>query len=294
MKERKFYKYVFIIFMILASIYSYNNYLRPIKINNKINRDSEHYINDLYQSDAYYYNKLNKQEKMFYDDIVKYVKEGKRKAKINLTKYGCKKLVGCSVNIHDIYFFVTMDHPELIELTYLRYENENNSSIIEIEINNLSRFNFINKLHIKKMQRIVEDIRKATENMTDIEKIEYVYNWIGDNTKYDFAFTYSSKNQSAYNSLVKGGGVCASFAKTSQIIFQNIGIESWVVMSYDHMWNVIKLNDKYYFFDSTVASAIRKDGLGYYNGLNSSYLQGNKLKHPDFFPKISTDEYYKK
>ena len=86
------------------------------------------------------------------------------------------------------------------------------------------------------------------------EKIKYVYNWMGNNTSYDKTFTWSSKNQSVYSVFMSKEAVCAGFAKASQIIFQNIGIESYGVAGQTggpHMWNIIEYDGKYYFFDST-------------------------------------------
>ena len=43
--------------------------------------------------------------------------------------------------------------------------------------------------------------------MSDLEKIKYVYEWIGDNAYYDKLLTGSSKNQSIYNVFIKGNAV---------------------------------------------------------------------------------------
>ena len=60
--------------------------------------------------------------------------------------------------------------------------------------------------------------------MSKKDKITYVYNYVASHN-YDRTFTYSSSNQSAYSFFSGGKSVCAGFAKASQIIFQNIGMD---------------------------------------------------------------------
>lgn len=88
--------------------------------------------------------------------------------------------------------------------------------------------------------------------MKDLEQIQYIYNWIGENNSYDTMFTTFAKNQSIYNVFMNKNAVCAGFAKNSAVIFQNIGIESYTITGYstgEYMWNIVKLDGKYYCCD---------------------------------------------
>ena len=62
-----------------------------------------------------------------------------------------------------------------------------------------------------------------------------------------------SKNQSIYNVFMNKNAVCAGFAKASQVIFQNIGINSYTITGEStgpHMWNVVELDGKYNFINT--------------------------------------------
>ena len=127
--------------------------------------------------------------------------------------------------------------------------------------------------------------------MDDQEKILYVYNWIGDHNTYDKVFTYMSKNQSIYNVFVKKKAVCAGFAKASQVIFSRIGIESYIASGEStdyHMWNIVKYQDHYYYFDSTFAVSRQKDSNGYYDGLKQEILNSYVLHRSDWYPPAET------
>ena len=129
--------------------------------------------------------------------------------------------------------------------------------------------------------------------MSDLEKIKYVYEWIGDNAYYDKLLTGSSKNQSIYNVFIKGNAVCAGFAKTSQVIFQNIGIESMIITGYStgsHMWNIVKYNGKFYYYDSTYAASIRdKKHKNYYDGLKQEKMNFYTVDYENWYPRIEKE-----
>ena len=124
--------------------------------------------------------------------------------------------------------------------------------------------------------------------MDDLEKIKYVYEWIGMNNTYDKVFTYSSKNQSIYNVFMNKNAVCAGFAKASAVIFQNIGITAYTITGEStgpHMWNIINYNDKWYFYDSTIATGRTEGSSSYYDGLRQEYMNFYTVHFPTWYPE---------
>ena len=105
--------------------------------------------------------------------------------------------------------------------------------------------------------------------------------------EYDNLFKISAKNQSAYNAMVKKKAVCAGFAKTANLIFQAIGIESYGITGHNHMWNIVKLDDKYYYFDATVAACIKKDRPEYYDGLRQSVMYDYAVEYKSWYYKFN-------
>ena len=129
--------------------------------------------------------------------------------------------------------------------------------------------------------------------MDYLEKVKYVYDWIGKNSTYDKVFTYASKNQSIYNVFMNKNAVCAGFAKASAVIFQNIGINSYTITGEStgpHMWNVVELDGKYYFYDSTVATSARNEETSwYYDGLKQEFMSTYSVDYPNWYPEIAND-----
>ncbi len=279
------------IFIIILSVYLYLNYTRIIEVNPKIDENSPAYINDIYMSDERIYNNyLNENEKKAYNEIKDMFQKREEKRTIDLLKYPGMTPGDISAALSKGIDAVLLDHPEMLQLSGAGAASSNT----EVRARVVFAINkpIIESFNTLKIRRIIDDIRKETEDMDDYDKIKYVYEWIGENAYYDYAYTYTSKNQSIYNVFIKGNAVCAGFAKASQVIFQNIGIESITVVGTSterHMWNIIKLNDKYYYYDSTVAACIRdKEHPQFYDGLKQEEMNYYTKEHPEWYPEIET------
>lgn len=275
--------------LIVLSVYLYINYTRIIEENPNIDKNSPAYINDIYMSDERIYNNyLSETEKIAYDELKDMFKKRQLKRKLDINKYSGKSSKDISIDIMNAGRALLIDHPEMLQLASYgyRYDDTMIQAKIEFAINNP----IMESLNTLRIRRIIDNIKRRTKDMSDREKIKYVYEWIGDNNTYDELFTYTSKNQSIYNVFIKGNAVCAGFAKASQVIFQNIGIESMTISGESggpHMWNVIKLDNKYYYYDSTYAASIRdKNHPQYYGGLKQEEMNYYKADHSNWYPKI--------
>ena len=287
MRYFKRHKLLSIILMLL-SVYLYMNYTRIIEVNPKIDKSSPAYVNDIYMSDERIYNNyLNEFEKMAYDDLKEMFKKRKIKNNVDLAKYQGKTINDISGYFIKAHEALMLDHPEMLHFSGTGYHYSDAELVVDIEmaINNP----IMEALNTLKIRRMIDNIRRETENMSDREKIKYVYEWIGENNTYDSLFTTQSKNQSIYNVFIKGNAVCAGFAKASQVIFQNIGIESMTVSGQSggpHMWNIVKIDNKYYYYDSTFAASINdKENKRYYGGLTQEEMNYYIEDYP-WYPQV--------
>lgn len=288
---------IFTILLILLSIYLYMDFTRIVETNTLVDRSSIQYINDLYASDGRIYTDyLDKSEKKIYMKILEYTKDYKTDFYLEASDYDSEDASVLSKKMYTVFDALIIDHPELMNQAGIswRYESETAPSIkvkLALAFSNKAK-EYIGQLRI---QRIISDIKLATARMNDAEKVKYVYEWIGDNARYDYTFMTFSKNQSIYNVFMKGNAVCAGFAKASQVIFQNIGIESYTltgITSGRHMWNIVKVNGKYYYYDSTVSACRKKTSKGYYDGLIQKEFSSYSVERPDWYKgfKIETTE----
>lgn len=268
---------------------------KSINVNPLVNKDSVQYVNSIYMSDGKIYDKLNDKEKDMYLLIFSKIKNHKRVIKEPLANYGCLDYSECISNIRTATDAIMIDHPEL--LSYGGWNAQYKDNILTFRIENSFKLPFMNSIGEVIINKKIDDIQEQTKNMTDREKIKFVYDWIGNNTTYDTIFTNDSKNQTIYNVFINKNAVCAGFAKTAQVIFQAIGIESYIVIgvtSGPHMWNIVKVDNEYYYFDSTWAACIKEEHPEYYNGLLTSTFSTYQVGFPYWDFKMSTKELFDK
>ena len=190
---------------------------------------------------------------------------------------------------------IWLDHPELLSFGSWNAQYKPDTGILTFRIERSFKLPLMDDVGEIIINYKINKILKETEGMTDKEKIKYVYNWIGENATYDTIFTSDSKNQTIYNVFINHNAVCAGFAKTAQVIFQRMGIKSYLVEGYTtglHMWNIVEVDGKYYFFDSTVAACIKETHYMYYDGLKQDKFESYVLSHPERYPELETSNLY--
>lgn len=101
----------------------------------------------------------------------------------------------------------------------------------------------------QEIDRIISEIIKP--DMSDKEKIQAVCLYVLDNVTYDIHQTIES-NRAPLNCVLEDGkGVCASYAYFTNVLLNKAGITSYNMSNGSHAWNMIELDDKYYYIDTT-------------------------------------------
>jgi transglutaminase/protease-like cytokinesis protein 3 len=275
-----------IIYFALIIIFTlYNFYFRPIKGNPLITSEykkSDAYINNLYKSDEYFKKSvLSEDAYTIYEEMIKASLHNKTKVKIKCTK-------NCQNDFLNSYYTLYLDHPELISFVGIGYYNIVNGYVEYENYGNLSEFRDF--FGTRRIDRELDIIRSETKDMTDKEKIIYVYDYVASHD-YDRIFKFTKNNQSAYSFFTGGKSVCAGFAKASQLIFQYIGIKSYLVVSQTHMWNYVEYDGKYYVYDATMGASLRdKSNVHFYDGLGQTTIKATYGMYSQFYPKIESEK----
>lgn len=276
---------VIIYFALVIFFTLFNFYFRPIKGNPLITseyRKSDAYINDLYKSDEYFKKKLLDEDSYYiYEEMIKASLNNKTKVKIKCSK-------DCQGDFKNSYYSIYLDHPELISFVGIGYYNITNGYIEYENYGNLGQIKTF--FGTRRIDRELDIIRSETKDMTDKEKIIYVYDYVASHN-YDRMFKFMKSNQSAYSFFTGGNSVCAGFAKASQLIFQYIGINSYLVLSQTHMWNYVEYEGKYYVYDATMGASLRdKSNVHFYDGLGKTTINSSTGMYSELYPKIEKEE----
>ena len=142
---------------------------------------------------------------------------------------------------------------------------------IETEFDSLGKVNIhishnYNKSEIKeideKLDYIIESVVK--DNDTDKEKIKAIHDYIINNTKYDKDRSDNNvdkyKSDTAYGALIQGYSICGGYADSVKLLLDHYIIPNFKVSSENHIWNVVKLNDKWLHLDLTWDDPVTNTG----------------------------------
>lgn len=123
-----------------------------------------------------------------------------------------------------------------------------------------------------------------TEGMSDYDIIEHTYRYVADNVTYEVV----GEHQSIYGAMVAGVAVCAGYARMFQYLVRGQGVDCTYISgvaytstgSENHGWNMVKLEDEYYYVDTTWADGYGTDERYVYYYLMQSY-ENMKDTHVD-------------
>ena len=263
--------------------------------------NSYHYINDLYISDGRHYEHLlDAKEKKLYEDLYNAIKERQSTVILDLNEFeynNFTRAVTVDTAFENVFEALSMDHPELIYYSppanMFRYQT--NSKSIEVYLE-YSMDETTYQENIIKIQNILLFFKEETKGMSEYEKCKYVYEWLGTNNYY--GAKNGSLTHSAYSAFMPGEGtVCEGYAKAAQIIFQNIGVNSIYTVGTlnggKHAWNLVKIENKYYYFDATNSSTFKENSYGpmSYIGFLPKDVENYKFRYKQITPKVNGKKY---
>ena len=105
---------------------------------------------------------------------------------------------------------------------------------------------------------------KINDSQTDEEKIKIIHDYIINNAKYDS--DRSDKRITKYHSdiaygpLIEGYAICGGYADAFKIFLDKLGIPNFKISSENHVWNVVKINDKWLHVDLTWDDPVTSTG----------------------------------
>lgn len=203
------------------------------------------------QEFSYAYQLLSEELKPLYHEILQILEEQLEKIKINTT----------SIEDMDYVFrCVLNDRPELFYVEGYVYTKHTRKDEIK-------RIDFSGNYTMDKDERIVK--QKEVEEIVsgilseislaedDYAKVKYVYDYIGNHTEYNLE---AKDNQNILSVFLYGESVCQGYAKAMQYLLTELGVESTLVigtvnLGEGHAWNLVNVNDAYYYVDPTWGDA---------------------------------------
>ena len=215
--------------------------------------------------EPYYYNHMNKQQQAVYHAM-------KTGIQSLAPSFPCPRMEGKELT--DVFLKLRLDCPEIFFVSGFHFRYYPDSANVELSPEYLFDKNKI-KDHQKAMKARVEKLVRPAVTMAELEKEQYVHDFICQNVHYDNL--KKSYSHEILGPLGQGVGVCEGIAKTVKILCDQLGIWCIVVISeanpeknikYRHAWNIVKIGGIYYHLDATFDNTLSHMGPVRYDYFN--------------------------
>ena len=190
------------------------------------------------------------------------------------------------IKVHAKIIDICERNNEILEWCY-QYDSAGNTWIYNIVYEWRPTSNLLYDIDTSKLTSLDYKFRDEVDKIigeiiqddtSDYSKIYKIYNWIQDNTEYEYEAikkpnrTRSEYGGSAESALFMHKAICAGQSDLFYYMTNLAGIECKFVHGGDHSWNTVKLNDKWYFIDVT-----RRDIYCFLRGTDWAEVHGYVL-----------------
>lgn len=106
----------------------------------------------------------------------------------------------------------------------------------------------------EQVKEIADEI--IDENMAEKEKSDAIIQYVVDNIEYDYVALEDEELCTEYNLFalkyaLQGIGVCRNYSALTNVLMLEAGINCYEIGSGDHIWNLVELDNEFYWLDTT-------------------------------------------
>lgn len=263
--------------------------------------NSEFVINELgIKMNTYYYDTLNEEQKKIYTCIANSVKKYDNEFAIRDYIAGDKDTFASEVSIA-IEAFIN-DHPEVFYL-----QSQYSSYVVSSFNGNIGyvKLNYTEENPEAVNEKIGLMKEKIAQYVNEVEGLSQYEKEVKIHDKLAYSVTYSDleelprKYHTAEGTLIEDIGVCDGFTKALQLIYDEAGIESIIVLGTldgnPHAWNLVKIEEEWYNVDITSSRSIFSEtGIinhAYFNLTHQKMKRIATFDNEDIIPKTNSTKY---
>ena len=218
-------------------------------------------------------------------------------------------LINLTVSVDEVLCCLALDNPMLeqnLKWTSWQAEYTNTTvgsfgrpqekfvsgTVLQVKAFSNARLN--KKLQAEKIAR--EIIDQMPDDLSELEKAEYFYRYLGENTQYFTQVADSGNRDYLYDALCDGRTNCDGFANAYSLLCYLAGIPCMEKMysppqgdEIGHTWNAICLSGVWYNVDATGSSEVTEDLVTMHGFCTADDLMENMADHQEKIPACTTN-----
>ena len=173
--------------------------------------------------------------------------------------------------IRQVIVAFSLDKPHIFWMdNEFGYSNTTGNTVLQL-------YSFLNASEVESYtEALNEKVRELhlglMSDMTEYSRELYVHDWIVENCNYaeDVAkISDDFLSFTSYGAIVAERAVCEGYSRALQLMLSSVGIESFPVIGNGneglHMWNCVKIDNEWYYVDSTWNDTEKSSGYDYFN-----------------------------
>ncbi len=196
------------------------------------------------------------------------------------------------LQIKKVIYAIQHDNPDIFWISNnFSYQYLGNNTILKL--NSTFSKNEQEEAIEKLSKKISEIISNIPNGASEYEKELYIHDYIINHCKYKFEIN-NPKIYTSYGCLIENIAVCEGYSKGTQLLLNAIGTECRTVTgakeNEPHMWNIVKINGKWYHLDVTWDFSNEIGRYNYFN-LNDEIIKKDHIINEEAYGNISpTDD----
>lgn len=232
---------------------------QDIQLERKAENENIFYVENAEKIDEskvtyYYYDRLQGTEKELYCILYNNIMDEKQTFQLpEYTDYDV---------VLRIFTYVINDHPDIFWISGYELTLEKNiMTLVAIET--------LKNNSLEQLIKQCDQYRSVTDELVEKAKDEYeiskiLYEYLIDNCTYG----KTENDQNILSVVIDRESLCAGLSKAYQYLLQSYGIESVVITgitneNIPHMWNLVKIDGKYYYTDVTYGNTQSREEYNY-------------------------------